>query len=82
MCTTGTKVWAVIQYYFTLDSKFYAIYIEKCFTKLKNAIMQEDTKEMGRSRYRCTQQNEKCSLDKVLKGEGEVVELEMKGRLI
>lgn len=42
---SGTKVWAVIQCYFILDGNFYAIYREKYFTKLKNTIMQEDTKE-------------------------------------
>lgn len=30
---------------FHLDCNFYAIYIEKYFTKLKNAIMQEGTKD-------------------------------------
>lgn len=56
---TGTKVWAVIQCYFILDSNFYAIYIEKYFTKLKNAIMQDDTKERGGSRQRWMQPKEK-----------------------
>lgn len=58
--------------------------LEKYFTKLKNTLMQEDTKERGGSRYRYTQQKEKkkCFLGKVLKGEGEVVEMEIKGRLI
>lgn len=42
---TGKKVWVLIQCYFILDSNFYAIYIEKYFTKLKNSIMQEGTKE-------------------------------------
>lgn len=44
---TGTILWAVIQCYVFLDSNFYAICIEKFFTKLKNTIMQEDTKKWG-----------------------------------
>lgn len=43
--TEKKKKWVVIQYYFILDSNFYAICIEKYFTKLKNTIMQEGTKE-------------------------------------
>lgn len=49
---TGTILWAVIQCYVFLDSNFYAICIEKFFTKLKNTIMQEDTKKWGAGRGR------------------------------
>lgn len=44
---TGTILWAVIQCCVFLDSNFYAICIEKFFTKLENTIMQEDTKKWG-----------------------------------
>jgi len=69
----------VIQCYFILDRNFYAIYIEEYFAKLKKSNYARRHKGKEQAKMYATKGEKRCSLDKVWKGEQEVVELEITG---